>query len=333
MSDTNYSSAHSHVFGFVAAVISIAAAAGLYFNQQYVVDQLSVWQYHPTSEVASFVGRAGMNDRGKFYFYASRPSVDDAQTFNQECDRKEDGIAILGCYSDRRIYIYDVTNDQLKGIKAVTAAHEMLHAAYDRMSTSERSQVDKLLEAEYSKLKDNKDFSERMAFYSRTEPGERDNELHSVIGTEVGQLSPALEAHYKQYFTDRSKVVALHAQYASVFTKLQTESETIVTQMNQLAATIKSQSASYNADVDQLNTDIKSFNDRAKSGGFSSQAEFQNERAALLARVQTLDTMRQSINADIDRYNDLRGRLAEIASQSEALNRSIDSSLAPAPQI
>ncbi len=47
--------------------------------------------------------------------------------------------AILGCYnpSSRDIYIYNVTNSELDGVKEVTAAHEMLHAAWERLSESE----------------------------------------------------------------------------------------------------------------------------------------------------------------------------------------------------
>ncbi len=77
--------------------------------------------------------------------------------------------AILGCYVTQRIYIYDVKDAKLDGIREVTAAHEMLHAAYERMSSSEQTKVNALLEVEYEKLRNDKDLAERMAFYARTE--------------------------------------------------------------------------------------------------------------------------------------------------------------------
>lgn len=274
-----------------------------------------------------------MSDQGTFYFYASQPSLESSQDFNNKCGRKEQNTAILGCYDGQRIYIYDVTDRQLDGIREVTAAHEMLHAAYLRMSDGERARVDSLLEAEYATLKDNKDFAERMAFYARTEPGERDNELHSVIGTEVATLSPELEAHYKHYFDDRSKVVDLHTKYASVFADLQNRGDALSARLTSLGNSIEQQSTRYNADVAQLNSDIESFNRRASDGGFSSQAQFQAERSALVDRAAQLDGRRTAINNDVVAYNNVRQQLQAIASQSEALNRSIDSSLAPAPSI
>lgn len=314
-------------------MVSIAAAALLFLNRQLVVDQLSVWQYKPSEAVAQLVQRTSMNDHAEFYFYAAQPAIEAAKTFNEKCASKEEGAAILGCYNGRNIYIYDVTDPKLDGIREVTAAHEMLHAAYDRLSNDEKIKVSALLEAEYEKLKNNAEFAERMAFYARTEPGERANELHSIIGTEVASISPELETYYKKYFDNRSALVALHEKYASVFLALQKRSDELSTQLEDLAAKIDMQSAAYNAAIEQLNSDIAAFNTKSASGGFSSQAQFQTERNALLARARQLEQSRASINNLISQYNQLRNELESIASQSEALNRSINSSLAPAPSL
>jgi hypothetical protein len=228
-----------------------------------------------------------------------------------------------------------VTNPKLDGIREVTSAHEMLHAAYMRLSDEERSAVDTLVEAEYTKLSSNDEFAERMAFYARTEPGERDNELHSIIGTEVATISPELERHYARYFDDRSKVVALHTQYASVFASLQSRSNELSEQLTVLADTIEHNSDAYNVRVAQLNKDIASFNARANSGEFNTQAQFDAERAKLNARVVDLEQLRSTINSDRIAYNELREELLSIASESDALNRSIDSgsALAPSPSL
>lgn len=323
--------------GYIASlavlVICVGAAAGLFFNRQFVVDQLSVWQYQPTEEVAQLAQRSAMNSQGKFYFYSSQPAVESAEKFNQECTKREESTAILGCYNGRNIFIYNVTDARLDGIKEVTAAHEMLHAAYDRLSTEEKTKVNTLLEAEYENIKNNKEFTERMAFYARTEPGERANELHSIIGTEVSSISPALEEYYKKYFVDRTKVVALHEKYASIFLSLQKRSDEISVQLTEVGNAIEAQSASYNTATSQLNADIAAFNARANSGGFDSQAQFQAERNALVGRARQLDANRSTINQLIAQYNQLRQELEVVASQSKALNRSINSSLEPAPSL
>ena len=333
MSDMKHCRGHGHLFGILATVVCVFAALLLFVNREYVVDQLSIWQYKPSSAVAVLADRSSMNDNGKFYFYASQPVIENTQSFNNDCQRKENSTAILGCYNGRYIYIYDVTDPRLDGIREVTAAHEMLHAVYGRFNGSQKQSVNKLLEQEYDKLKNDKQFAERMAFYARTEPGERDNELHSVIGTEIAHISPELEAHYKEYFSDRSKVVGLHTQYASVFANLQSRSDDLSKQLTALGDKIERESLTYNTDVNTLNRDIEDFNAKASSSGFSSQSEFQRARSALVDRANQLDAHRTTINDEIAQYESLRQELASIASQSEALNRSIDSSLAPAPSL
>lgn len=326
-------SGHNHVIGLVIILVSALLALWLLSNRQQVLDQVSVWQYQPSSTITQLADRSGMNDTGKFYFYASQPKIEEATAFNKDCGTTETSTAILGCYNGRYIYIYNVTNAQLDGIKETTAAHEMLHAAYARLSSSDKQYVDKLLEAEYQKLKDNKDFAARMAFYAQTEPGERDNELHSVIGTEVGSISPELEQYYTRYFQDRTKVITLHNNYASVFANLQQQSDALSKQLTDLGNTINQQTKDYNAAVATLSADINAFNQRANSGDFSSKAQFDSERAALVARVSQLDQMRETINSEIAQYDSLRAQLQTVASESQALNQSIDSSLAPAPSL
>lgn len=333
MSDTKPRRSLRFFTSLVAFFLCVAAAWLLLVHRTTVLDQLSIWQYQPTNEVASFVGRTGMSETGKFYFYASQPSLLEAKAFNNECDRKEESTAILGCYDGRYIYIYNVSNKEVDGIREVTAVHEMLHAAYDRLDTTEKEKVNILLEDEYEKLKDDKEFSERMAFYARTEPGERDNELHSVIGTEVSGVSGALERHYERYFNDRNKVVALHQKYASIFTSLQARADTLSDELTQLGDKIEAASSSYNKTITQFNADVSEFERRAKNNEFSTQAELNRARNALLERANQLDASREGINSEVARYNALRDELMSIASQSEALNRSIDSSLAPAPSL
>lgn len=321
------------ITSLVVLVLSIAAATFLFLNRQYIVDQLSVWQYKPSEGVMALAERASMNDHGEFYFYVAQPSIEAANAFNEKCAKKEESTAILGCYNGRNIYIYDVTDPRLDGIREVTAAHEMLHAAYDRLSDEDKTKISVLLETEYEKLRNNAEFAERMAFYARTEPGERANELHSIVGTEVTNISPELEKYYKKYFISRSELVALHEKYASVFLALQKRSDELSAQLDDIAAKIDTQSAAYNTAIDQLNGDIAAFNTKSTNGGFTSQAQFQLERNTLLARARQLEQNRSNVNTLITQYDQLRSELEAVASQSEALNRSINSSLAPAPSL
>lgn len=321
------------IVSLVISSIFVTAAVLLVVNKQYVIDQITVWQYEPTAEINALVDRAGMDDYGKFLYLASQPSLEGTQAFNSMCDRVENITSILGCFSNYRIYIYDVADEQLDGIREVTAAHETLHAAYVRMGESEQEKVNILLDAEYSKLETNKEFSERMAFYARTEPGQRANELHSVIGTEVADISPELEEHYSKYFSDRQKVVALDAKYSSVFQKLEDRAKELADQLNALASIISDGSVQYNSSALTLNNDIISFNKRAELGQFASQAQFSQERAVLARRVEELNAFRTSINDNIASYDLLLIEYNANASESKKLYNSINSTLAPVPSV
>ena len=284
--------------------------------------------------MATVVGKSGMNSTGTFTFYATHPEIDESGAFNKACDRKEQGTAILGCYSNDRIYIYNVTDPRLNGIREVTAAHEMLHAAYQRLSDDERKQVDSLVEAEYQKLSANPDFADRMAFYARNEPGERDNELHSIIGTEVSNVSPALERHYAKYFANRQQLLTLFAGYNSVFTEIDNQAKQLSAQLDALSSKIDTGMAAYDTAVKSLNDAITDFNQRASSpGSFASQAAFERERQSLERRVTTVSAQRAVISADVERYEQLRTQYNETVTASNNLYKSIDSSLAPAPSV
>jgi len=320
------------ILNIIISLILIVLSLLIVANRQRIIDQITVWQFHATSAITALVDRAGMNSNGKFLYLASQPILDSTQNFNNECDRIENTTSILGCYSNSRIFVYDVTDQKLDGIREVTATHETLHAVYARLDSTEKAKIDVLLEAEYKKLENNKDYSDRMAFYARTEPGERDNELHSVIGTEIANINPDLEKYYDNYFSDRQKVVALNTKYSSVFINLKNHANVLLAQLNALSKSISSGTEKYNSDVKTLNSDIIAFNKRADSGsGFNSQSQFNSERAVLSARVDELDVNRSKIDSDIATYDQILAEYNSLASESKKLYNSIDSTLAPAP--
>lgn len=334
MSDKKPSLKRSIIGGGVS-IILLAAAGFLLLNQQFVKDQISVWSFTPSSGIQAIDQRIGLTGKGKFYFYATQPQIDGSDQFNADCPRQEVGNPILGCYAAGRIYVYDVANVELDGIEEVTASHEMLHAVWERMSPSEQVRIGTLLRTEYQKLKSDTDLTERMEYYQRTEPGQFENELHSILGTERGNLSPELESYYGQYFTDRQKVVDLHAKYDAVFTGLKKQSDSLYEELSTLGKSIETRTVQYNADIKQLSADIAAFNSRADSGSFSSISQFNSERSALIARSNQLDTDRDAIGNDITKYNGDYAEYQKVSTQIEALNKSIDSikDLQPTPSV
>ena len=321
------------IISIIVSVVLVVTALLLWLNKQYILDWVAFQEYTPTTEVATIAKRTTMTQEGTFYFYASQPAIEPATKFNASCERKESSSAILGCYANNRIFIYDITNDKLAGIKEVTSAHEMLHAVYQRMSDADRTRVNALLEAEYEKMQSNDDLAKRMEFYAKHEAGEKYNELHSIVATEFGTISAELEQHYAKYFANRAEVVRLYDQYASVFKELQQKSESLLVQLKTLGPKIETESQAYNNAVKQLNADIQDFNARATAGSFSSQAEFSSERARLVMRATNLDKQQAQINNDLTTYEKIRQEYNATAATSNELYKSMDSKLAPTPSV
>lgn len=312
------------------SVALLVCAVFVFLNRQELLDRYTVWQFTPSPAIASISERAALSDRGKFLFYASDPALLERDAFNNACRSvATEQTAVLGCYSTNRIYLFNINNEKLDGIKEVTAAHEMLHAAYQRLPVKERQRIDALLEAQ-PLGNDEQRIGELMAEYEKSEPGERLNELHSILGSEVRTLNPELEAYYRKYFTDRGKLVDLAVKYQSVFAELQTRQDSLVIELNALADSIESSSAVYKRNLQVLESDIRAFNKRAGSGTMT-QAEYDRERAGLESRQRSLKTEYDDIQTQIATYERKRSELAAINTESNALNRSINSSLTPLP--
>lgn len=325
----------SGVGRFVALVFNlvlIGLAIWIFFNRQYVFDQIMVLTYRPTAEVAALAKNTAMTDESVRDFYASHPTIDDKANFNNHCKNTGEQTIVLGCYALRQIHVYNVNDPRLPGVKEVTAAHEMLHAAYDRLSTQEKDKLRDMIDRQLKSLNDDH-IRQLIEIYNKTEPGELYNEMHSILGTEVRHLNPELEDYYKRYFTDRSKVVGYSEGYESVFTNLKDKQSALVKELDNLATSINQQTAQLNAQVEALNAAISSFNQRAQSDGFSTQAQFNSERNALLDKQSELQTQRQAIENQIASYNQKKDELEAINLEAQSLNNSINSNPAPVPSV
>ena len=313
----------------LALLVACAAIWWVYVNRQYVGDYIRFSSYQPTAEIARMAVRVGLTDAGKFRTYSAEPKIDDAEDFNQHCGAAGQEVNVLGCYTNETIYVFNVKNAQIDGIKEVTLVHEMLHAAYARLSVGERTAIDKAID-EYMGAHDDKALKDHMANYPTED---RYTELHSVLGTEYTGLPSPLEEHYGKLFS-RSDVVALYNSYKQKFEDIEARADAIVIEGEALARDVTEQSAAYSAALNGLEAQIRGFNDRANtSGGFGSQAEFNGERAALIAESNRLEAMRVEINQKIDRYNALVDELKQLELQSKELNDSINSKLQAVPEL
>lgn len=317
----------------IAAVLLCAGVLGFIYRQD-IQDTIEGASFQPTPAVASIEQRVGLTPAGTRIFHATTPSVVGADSFNASCPRQESASPIMGCYTPQdAIFIYDVENQKLDGIKEVTAVHELLHAVWARLSAAERESLGAELQQVYEKNADTK-LRQRMAYYQRTESGQEKNELHSILATEMPQLSDRLERHYAKYF-DRQSVVALYEKYQTQYETLERRVVALQETMATLAENTQAQSREYNNSRAQLEGDIRNFNTRAQSGAFSSQASFNQERQRLVARGDALEVQRISINKSIDEYNAQYDEYVRVAGEIQLLNSSMDSmkELEAVPQV
>ncbi|HMR72579.1 MAG TPA: hypothetical protein PKD68_01070 [Candidatus Saccharibacteria bacterium] len=329
---------HTHTWRLIRAglfsCLLLALSVVALLQRQQIADQLAVWQFQPSTQLESVAKRAGLNETGVFYLHASQAAIVDKEAFNQACGSlQSEQTVVIGCYTspERRIYVYNVTDEQLDGVIETTTAHEMLHAAFDRLGERDRQTVTRLLEAEEEKITDSR-LLQLIESYKKTEPNEVINELHSIIGTEVATISPELESYYARYFSDRVGVVSLKEKYESVFTDLADKQESLVRELEASAGSINTRQAAYTAALQQLNADIEQFNKWAKANT-ASYEEFTSRREQLEQRISALEQERVSLNTTISTYNKKKVELDALNVRAADLNQSINSKLAPTPSL
>ncbi len=318
----------------VAIALTLAVVAGgviAYSHRGEIRDHFLASSFAPSARVQQVQDEIELNPDGDRIFLASQPTIGGREDFNRWCagvDHTEEGH-VLGCFADRRIRLFEVTDERLNGVVETTAAHELLHAAWARLDQDERASLSRTLIAEYDELAaQDESFKQRMSVYESLPRTAFANELHSVFGTEVRELSPVLSEHYARWFEDRSVIVDLYDGYHGVFVELKQEADRLSAELEALRADIETRSANYDVAVQQFNTDAADFKQRNEQYEFSGKKDlFDSIRAQLLDRQAGLDLVRQEIQADTDRFNEIRAHLLELNDVSLELNDVLDSTL------
>ena len=294
-----------------------------------ISDWLKLHSYQPPATISQLATQDTMTDYGRKVFYVNQPMIYSKASFGTTCpDRGKEQTIVLGCYHGGQagIYLLKVDDPRLNGVVQVTAAHEMLHAAYDRLNKHDRDHVNSLLEDFYKNdLKDPRIISTIEA-YKKSEPNDVVNEMHSVFGTEIVKLPAQLEAYYTKYFTNRSQVANFAAQYQSEFTTRQA----VITQDDAQLASLKNR-------IDQLEDSL-----RLKQSGINNvQANLRslrnsNQIEAYNAEVPEYNRLVNSYNADLDavrglieQYNSLVAQRNAVASETDQLTKELTSNQQP----
>lgn len=206
----------------------------------YWRDRVLAWQYEPTSEITTIENNLKLTDYGQVIFLASHPVLEDNANFNAHCESYNVDVSILGCYTGGTIYLYDIdtASTGLDGITESTAAHELLHAVWERLSETDKSSLTASLETVYAENTDQ--LADELDAYTEDE---RLEEIYTRAGTEIKNLPETLESHYARYFTDQDAVVDFYESYSATFDELQAEFEALTVEMDELYAEIEAAKA------------------------------------------------------------------------------------------
>lgn len=299
----------------------------------WVLVGLAIWQrmaifdwwrlrgYEPSTQVAALADATTMNDATRQLFYVYHPSIEDKSSFNSHC-RDGEYTIVLGCYvSDRGIYLFKIDDPRLQGVEEVTAAHETLHAAYDRLSAGEKKQVDAWTSRAFASLS-NERIKTNIAQYREKDPKSVPSELHSILGTEVRDLPEPLENYYKKYFMDRAKIVGYSDKYEAAFSARQAQAEAYETQLKQLKAQIDATTASLQVESDELRQEYGQLN---ASRNNQDPTSFNVAAQSYNSRVASYNQKVRSVQNMIDRYNGIYDKYKEVVLEQQTLYKAIDS--------
>jgi hypothetical protein len=304
-------------FVLLAGAFSVAVT-----HQRAIADFIQLRNYHAPATINAIATADTMTPKSRHIFYVNHPDINDKASFAKFCPSgtKEQTI-VLGCYqSDQAgIFLLNVTDKRLNGVKEVTAAHEMLHAAYDRLSNKQRNDINAQLMAFYANGLTDERIKSTIDAYKKTEPKDVVNEMHSIFGTEVATLPPALEQYYKQYFINRSAVITLSSRYQSEFTTR--KNQLAVDDLNLLSLKQKIELTENVLKIKQ--SDISAMQQRLL-GLRSSNVEAYNAGVAPYnAAVNDYNAQVQIVRDLVAQYNDLVSQRNAIAVEEDSLVKSL----------
>ena len=301
----------------------ISGTALAVWQHRSILDWWQLRGYVPAAEIAALAADTAMTDPARRVFYVNHPDLmDDSTAFRQACPLNEETI-ILGCYhsGQRGIFIFDVDSTELDGVEEVTAAHEMLHAAYDRLSSKQRERVDKILTDYFNNNLTDQRIINTINAYKKTEPNDIVNEMHSIFGTEIDHLPPVLEDYYKQYFSDRRAVVAFANAYEAEFTSREAKVKSYEIELSRLKAQIQAQETSLQIQLNNINTDRRRLDSLRDSG---QTEEYNSGIDSFNSNVRAYNAAVAKLRSDIASYNSLVEEYNSIARELASLQEAID---------
>lgn len=298
--------------GFIVALTTLSVMSALVFTHaQDIRDWFRLRDYTPPTAFVTLADDTTMTPLARRLLNVNHPELLSGKAFRSMCPLSGEKTVVLGCYKggDNGIYLYHVTDERLQGVHEVTAAHEMLHAAYERLSEKERRQVDSML-ASYAQheLHDQRIMG-LLEAYKASEPDQIDNEMHSIFATEIVSLPREMETYYKRYFNDRQRVVGYMSAYQAEFTERRAKVAAYDEQLKQIGGEIDkldAAAAAERAAIDKMAKELEALHQTgARKTYVDKVAEYNQRAVAYNESLQTLRDYKQRYNSIVEERNAL----------------------------
>ncbi len=333
-------------WGRILFAVLLAAALSIgFWQRQNILDWWALRNYTPTVDASRLATEDTMTSKARKIFYLQNPQLQEKAAFYKSCEEGEASI-VLGCYKPRRtlnckggtivtkvvgcgneaggIFVLKVDDQRLEGVEQVTAAHEMLHAAYGRLSFSEQKRVASMLDSAYTSV-DDQNIKDKIGEYKKS-GADITNELHSILGTEVANLPTDLENYYKQYFENRAAITTFASDYQAEFKKRKDKVEALDKQLKD----IESQIDANNTELDTQQATITAESKRLD--GLLKAGQIDEYNAGVSAYNKSLVPFRGLIAETKQLVTDYRNILTErnnVAAEAQELEKALDSRITP----
>jgi hypothetical protein len=302
----------------------------IWHNRWWFYDEYRLYGYNPPAQIVSLANQDELTSYARTLFYVYHPDLETSAVFNNNCKVTTAAI-VLGCTSiGRGIYLYSISDPALNGVEQVTAAYEMLHVGYSRLSGSELNTINQLVMSTYNKLSPTDPMlkSEYDSYLKTEGQGALENEMHSTLGTEIANLPPALENYYKRYFKNRQVIVNFADQYDAVFTSRQQQVIADDAELSSLKAQIDTLNSNLDTEYINIKTQQAALESMKASGNY---AQYNSQVGAYNALVNTYNNQIYTDQSLVSQYNALVAQRNSIALSENKLSNEINSLSATVP--
>ena len=319
-----------------------------------VIAQVGTWAGSKAlpSDIATVADRAFLTEESRRVLSLVGASSARGDDLQRSCGAAGAGgdHAVAGCYSRAGIFVFVPADARVADVAVTILAHELLHAAFERLGAVEGVQVRSLLHAAMDRVGADDPVRQQIDWSVADHEETRDTELFAYLGSQVwpdGGFDPELEAVYARYFTDRHALVEVDHRLTAAVETLIRDYETASAELARVETDAAIERVRLDADRDayeidrqmyQRDADDYNARDPRERGRVSVQSWDSSGRMfsgtwqeVLAARLADLDTRHADLEARTAALDaadaDVRGRRAAIEAQYAdvlAVTRALD---------